>query len=169
MRARDCFNRHSRSQQPGKKSFKGKKRMREKYEGRKEGKGGLTLKMESLLVYSDGESAIVFVIDSNHRSLSKQNGVRDCQTEGHVILSRFFCSAPSQTHTQTRTRSHTERRGRKGGAWDVGTRKREEEDHGDGKGKLKSGWGNWELQNWTHLQLFHQHSSYRRSYQTKFK
>ncbi len=59
--------------------------------------GDLTLKMESLLVHGNGESAVVLVIDSNHSSLQKRNAAKAIQTEGHVIrsLSLFICfSAP---------------------------------------------------------------------------
>lgn len=61
------------------------------------------MKMESLLVYGDGESAVVFVIDSNHRSLSKQKRSERLSDRGprHSLSLFLLCSAPSQTHTHT--------------------------------------------------------------------
>lgn len=59
------------------------RRMRVQNEKGWRGKKRLTLKMKSLLVHSDGECAVVLVIDSNHSSLGKQRDwERERQREG---------------------------------------------------------------------------------------
>ena len=55
------------------------------------------MEMESLLVHSDGERAVVLVIDADHSSLGKQKGwgggQTGSQTVRHVIL--YFPFPPS--------------------------------------------------------------------------
>lgn len=65
--------------------------------------GRLTLEMESLLVHSDGECAVVLVIDADHSSLGKQKerrGEREWEKQavrqGHVILHFPFRSSCPQ-------------------------------------------------------------------------
>lgn len=91
--------------------------------------GDLTLKMESLLVHSNGESAVVLVIDSNHSSLQKRNAAKAIQTEGHVIhsLSLSICSSAPLPHAQ---------RERRKGVGENGWSKRKRGEQG-GKGRKK--------------------------------
>lgn len=54
------------------------------------------MEMESLLIYSDGECAVVLVINADHSSLGKrrERGKKACsQTAGHVILLFPFLSS----------------------------------------------------------------------------
>lgn len=78
--------------------------------------GDLTLKMESLLVHGNGESAVVLVIDSNHSSLQNKNAAKAIQTEGHVIRSlslslRSSASLPSTCKKRERKGNGRERMG----------------------------------------------------------
>lgn len=73
----------------------------------------LTLKMESLLVHSDGECAVVFIIDSYYSSLEKQKG-RGGSERGDVTIP-LSCSL-----YHTPTKEEEKRRGCLGGVRERG-------------------------------------------------
>lgn len=78
---------------------------------RKTEKVGLTLEMESLLVHSDGECAVILVIDADHSSLGEQRWrergegrgrerERETgQSEKHVTLLSTFLIPSTRTFT----------------------------------------------------------------------
>lgn len=75
--------------------------------------GDLTLKMESLLVHGNGESAVVLVIDSNHSSLQKRVQRKPFRLRDTSFALSLFLYVPlphSLTHI---------RRERKGKGWET--------------------------------------------------
>lgn len=97
--------------------------------------GDLTLKMESLLVHGNGESAVVLVIDSNHSSLQKRTQRKPFRPRDTSFALSLFLYVPLPHSLMHIRREREKRKGVGNNGWSKGEKKKERENGTRRKGR----------------------------------